>query len=231
MTQLKTGPVKTSPASRIPRRRVRTVLLELSRLYPNVSCGLIYHNPTELLVAVILSAQCTDVRVNLVTPRLFARYPDFAALASASQSGLEEIIKSTGFFRHKAANILALSRIMHQAGPRAEIPRSLEELVKLPGVGRKTANVVLGELYGRPGLVVDTHVKRLSRHLGLSKSQDAEKIERDLMPLVPKPCWNLFSHLLIQHGRSLCPARSPDCLACPLCRHCPTGRKRRKNEG
>jgi endonuclease-3 len=203
------------------RARVREILLELSRLYPKVECGLVYRRPLELLVAVILSAQCTDVRVNQVTPGLFARFPDCDAFAAADLEELEEAIRSTGFFRNKARNIkLCCQRL------RAEydgcLPRSLDELVALPGIGRKTANVILGELYGRAGVVVDTHVKRISRLLGLTASADPVRIEQDLMVLVPEPCWNLFSHLLIWHGRTLCPARRPACDECPLAaRFCP----------
>ncbi|MBN2808782.1 MAG: endonuclease III [Deltaproteobacteria bacterium] len=206
------------------RVRVKDLILALSRLYPLATCGLIYHNPLELLVAVILSAQCTDVRVNLVTPALFARYPEVKALAEASLSELEEAIRSTGFFRHKAKNIqlCAQALLSRHAG---RIPSSLAEMVKLPGVGRKTANVVLAELYGVPGVVVDTHVKRLSCLLGLTESEDPVKIEQDLMKVVPQAAWNLFSHLLIYHGRNLCPARRPACEECPLIKLCPHGRK------
>lgn len=202
------------------RVRVKDVILALSRLYPLATCGLIYRSPIELLVAVILSAQCTDVRVNQVTPALFLRYPDVKALAEASRSELEEAIKSTGFFRNKAKNIQLCCQdlLTRHAG---RIPSSLGEMVKLPGVGRKTANVVLAELYGVQGVVVDTHVKRLSYLLGLTESEDPVKIEQALMKVVPKAAWNLFSHLLIYHGRNLCPAHRPGCEICPVAGLCP----------
>ena len=204
------------------RRRVNDVILHLSRLYPLATCGLIYRNSLELLVAVILSAQCTDVRVNQVTPTLFTLYPDTRAFAQASRSELEESIRSTGFFRHKAKNIqLCCQLLLSRHGGR--IPASLSELVELPGIGRKTANVVLGEGYGLQGVVVDTHVKRLSRLLNLTKSEDPVKIEQQLMKVVPKNAWNLFSLLLIYHGRNLCPARRPGCEICPLLNLCPAG--------
>ncbi len=202
------------------RRRVREIILNLSHLYPQISCGLIYGNPVELLIAVILSAQCTDARVNQVTPVLFKRFPDLEAFASADRVELEEAIHSTGFFRHKAKNIqLCCQQLLRDHGGR--IPKSLAELVKLPGIGRKTANVVLGEIYGLQGVVVDTHVKRISRLLALTKSEDPVRIEQDLMKVVPPMAWNLFSHLLIYHGRNLCPARRPWCERCLLYRLCP----------
>ncbi len=207
------------------RQRVKNVILALSRLYPLATCGLVYHNSLELLVAVILSAQCTDVRVNQVTPALFTLYPDARAFAQASRGELEEVIRSTGFFRNKAKNIqLCCQQLMTRHDGR--IPPSLTELVKLPGIGRKTANVVLGEIYGLQGVVVDTHVKRLSCLLGLTKSEDPVKIEQHLMKVVPEKAWNLFSHLLIYHGRNLCPARRPGCEACPVVRLCPAGHKK-----
>jgi endonuclease-3 len=202
------------------RRRVKEIILNLSRLYPQISCGLVYGNPLELLIAVILSAQCTDVRVNQVTPALFEKFPDLTAFAAADRAELEEAIHSTGFFRHKAKNIqLCCQQLLSRHGGR--IPRSLAELIKLPGIGRKTANVVLGEIYGLQGVVVDTHVKRISNLLALSKSEDPVRIERDLMKIVPLMAWNLFSHLLIYHGRNLCPARRPWCECCPLVELCP----------
>ncbi len=204
------------------RQRVKNVILSLSRLYPLATCGLVYHNSLELLVAVILSAQCTDVRVNQVTPALFALYPDTRAFAQASRGELEEAIRSTGFFRNKAKNIqLCCQQLMTQYDGR--IPPSLTELVKLSGVGRKTANVVLGEIYGLQRVVVDTHVKRLSYLLGFTQSEDPVKIEQHLMKVVPEKAWNLFSHLLIYHGRNLCPARRPRCEVCPVVRLCPAG--------
>lgn len=207
------------------RQRVKDVILSLSRLYPLATCGLVYQNSIELLVAVILSAQCTDVRVNQVTPALFVRYPDVKAFAQASRPELEEAIRSTGFFRNKAKNIqLCCQELLARHAGR--VPSSLAEMVKLPGVGRKTANVVLAEIYGLQGVVVDTHVKRLSYLLGLTKSEDPVKIEQHLMKVVPEAAWNLFSHLLIYHGRNLCPARRPGCEDCPLVKICPGGCKR-----
>ncbi len=208
------------------RQRVKDVILVLSRLYPLATCGLIYHSSLELLVAVILSAQCTDVRVNQVTPALFTLYPDIRAFAQASRSELEEAIRSTGFFRHKAKNIqLCCQLLLSRHGGR--IPPFLSDLVELPGIGRKTANVVLGEIYGLQGIVVDTHVKRLTRLLGLTNSEDPVKIEQQLMKIVPEKAWNLFSHLLIYHGRSRCPARRPGCEDCSVARLCPAGRTSR----
>ena len=208
----------------MPVRRVRVekIILNLSRLYPNITCGLIYNSPLELLVAVILSAQCTDVRVNKVTPALFKSFPDVKAFASADRSRLEAAIQSTGFFRNKAKNIQLCCQEL-QSRHAGRIPRTLSELVKLPGIGRKTANVILGEIYGVQGVVVDTHVKRISRLLALTESEDPVKIEQDLMKVVPQMSWNLFSHLLIYHGRNLCPARRPWCECCPLVQLCPHG--------
>ena len=208
------------------RQRVSDVILHLSYCYPLATCGLIYRNPLELLVAVILSAQCTDVRVNQVTPTLFALYPDTRAFAQAPRSELEGAIRSTGFFRNKAKNIQLCCQLLltRHAG---RIPSSLSELVKLPGIGRKTANVILGEIYGLQGVVVDTHVKRLSRLLGLTKSEDPVKIEQQLMKVVSEKSWNLFSHLLIYHGRNLCSARRPGCESCPVAYLCLAGRTQR----
>ncbi|MCK5915546.1 MAG: endonuclease III, partial [Deltaproteobacteria bacterium] len=167
-----------------------------------------------------LSAQCTDVRVNKVTPALFIRFPDLQAFADAERAELEEAIHSTGFFRNKAKNIqLCCRQILSQHA--GKIPQSLTELVKLSGIGRKTANVVLAEIYGLQGVVVDTHVKRISYLLALTESSDPVRIERDLMKIIPEMSWNLFSHLLIYHGRNLCPARRPWCECCPLIKLCP----------
>ncbi len=178
-------------------------------------------NPLQLLVATILSAQCTDVRVNLVTPELFKRYPTAEALAAAPLRSIERLIQSTGFFRNKAKNIQACCRKL-VADHGGEVPRTLEELVELPGVGRKTANVVLGVAYKiATGLVVDTHVARLSHRLGLTEHRDPVKIERDLMALLPKNRWIEFSHELIHHGRQICIARRPRCEVCPLDSLCP----------
>lgn len=203
------------------KRYARRVVKVLRAAYPEASCALRFSNPLELLVATILSAQCTDVRVNLVTPRLFARYRSAADYAAAEPAELERLIQSTGFFRNKARNIRACcAALVEEHG--GQVPRDLDALVRLPGVGRKTANVVLGTAYGlASGVVVDTHVTRLSRRLGLTREKDAKKIERDLMALVPRRDWVDFSHLLIHHGRQVCRARKPACDACQLAKWCP----------
>jgi endonuclease-3 len=192
----------------------------LERLYPDARCALDHSNALQLLVATILSAQCTDERVNKVTPALFERYPDAPAFAAADPAELEDMIRSTGFFHNKARAIReCCADIVTKHG--GQVPRTLEELTALRGVGRKTANVVLGNAYGVPGLVVDTHVTRLSARLGLTREHDAVKIEFALMPLVPRERWTLFSHWLILHGRRVCIARKPRCSLCPLRPHCP----------
>jgi endonuclease-3 len=198
----------------------RTVNRRLARLYPDAKCALDHENALELLIATILSAQCTDVRVNLVTPALFARYPDAESFASAEPRELETLIQSTGFFRNKARNIIACCRkIVEDHG--AEVPSTLEELVPLPGVGRKTANVVLGNAFDTPGITVDTHVGRLSRRLGLTAETDPAKVERELMELLPRKDWTMFSHRMIFHGRQVCFARKPNCEGCTLHDICP----------
>lgn len=202
------------------KAQARKILRELARLYPDAHCALDYGNPLQLLIATILSAQCTDVRVNLVTPALFARYPDVAAFAGADLAELERMIQSTGFFRNKARNIKACClAIVEQHG--GEVPCTLEELVVLPGIGRKTANVILGNAFDTPGITVDTHVTRLSGRLGLSRHTDPVKIEHDLMALFPKKDWTMASHRLIFHGRQVCHARKPNCDACTLAKLCP----------
>ena len=200
------------------------VYARLAREYPDAHCELDHRSPLELLCATILSAQCTDKRVNMVTPTLFARYPDARALAAAEPAELEEIIRSTGFFRNKTKSLLGMSSaVVERHG--AEVPGTMDELVKLPGVGRKTANVVLGNAFGRnEGIVVDTHVSRLSARLGFTKETDAVKIEEALMPLFPREQWTMLSHLLIFHGRRVCEARTPKCEACVLKDICPSAR-------
>lgn len=204
------------------KERVRWILSELSSAYPDAHCELNYRNPFELLVATILSAQCTDVRVNQVTSNLFERYPDPSAFAAASLADLEEAIRPTGFFRNKAAAIQETAQqLLSLYG--GEVPNQMSALVALKGVGRKTASVVMGNAYGKAeGVVVDTHVSRLSQRLGMSTENSPEKIERDLMRLVPTELWVIFPHWMIAHGRAVCKARSPLCCGCPLALHCPS---------
>jgi endonuclease-3 len=201
--------------------RLRKIITALDRTYPEAHCELNHVDPLQLLVATILSAQCTDKRVNLVTQELFKKYNSPADYANAPLAELEQAIKSTGFFRNKAKNIQACCRILivHHAG---KVPRTMEELTQLDGVGRKTANVVLGNAFGiNVGVVVDTHIARLSKRLGLTRQKTPEKIELDLMSLVPQKQWTLFSHWLIWHGRRRCAARKPDCLNCEIKKLCP----------
>lgn len=214
---------KTRSAGKVDdkKQRVRKIITGLKSAYPTALCALSHESPFQLLAATILSAQCTDERVNLVTPALFAKYPTPQSLARAKQTELEEIIRSTGFFRNKASNLIAMAKAVVE-DHKGELPRTLEELVKLPGVGRKTANVLLGTAFGiSSGVVVDTHVKRLSQLLGLTESDNPEQIERDLMALVPSDEWIDFSHRLIHHGRLICIARRPKCAECPLLAYCP----------
>lgn len=204
----------------MPAERVKKIIKILRRAYPDVECALTHDNPLQLLVATILSAQCTDKRVNMVTPALFKKFPDAKAFAEAKLSELETAVKSTGFYRNKAK---AIKNCCHLIATKhgGKIPKTLEELVNLPGIGRKTANVVLGVAFGVPGIVVDTHVKRLTCRLGLTKKRDAEKIEREMMEIVPQKDWNDFGLLLIAHGRAVCTARRPQCGLCPLNQACP----------
>jgi endonuclease-3 len=201
--------------------RLKKIIAALDRVYPGVHCELNHADPLQLLVATILSAQCTDKRVNLVTAELFKKYRSAADYANAPLVELEQAIKSTGFFRNKAKNIRACCRkLVERHG--GEVPRTMDELTQLDGVGRKTANVVLGNAFGiNAGVVVDTHVARLSHRLGLTGQETPEKIERDLMSLVPRQQWALFSHWLIWHGRRRCAARKPDCLNCEILKLCP----------
>ncbi len=212
---------KPDPPIPRPRRdlapaRIADLLHRLALAQPNAECALTHTSPWELLVATILSAQCTDKRVNLVTPALFAAFPTPAAMAAAPLLMLEELVRTTGFFRAKAKSVQGAGKVItEQFG--GEVPRTLAELITVPGAARKTANVVLGVGYGlAEGVVVDTHVQRLSRRLGLTKHEDPRKIEKDLMRIVPRPRWIAFSHELILHGRSICVARKPRCAACPL---------------
>jgi len=203
------------------KRHAARVVRQLRKDYPDAKCALNFQTPVQLLVATILSAQCTDQRVNIVTAELFRRYPSAQDLARATRRSLEKLIQSTGFFRNKAKNIKACCQALatEQDG---EVPRDLNVLVQLPGVGRKTANVVLGTAFGMPtGVVVDTHVGRLSRRLGLTGQTDPVKVERDLMDLLPKKEWIDYSHRMIYHGRAVCKARRPQCDACSFRRMCP----------
>jgi endonuclease III len=204
--------------------KVGPILELLDRYYPEAHVTLDFTNPLEMLVATVLSAQCTDVRVNQVTPALFAKYPTAQAYAQAPVEELEDMIRSTGFFRNKAKSIKGLcQKLVEEYG--GEVPASLDELVKLPGIGRKTANVVLGNAFGIPGIFVDTHLGRVSQRLGLTKHKDPVKIEFDLMPLIPKERWVKFSHQMIWHGRQICDARKPKCPQCPLLPYCDFGHK------
>jgi endonuclease-3 len=214
---------------RVKRRRVRATpelaalyYDRLSAEYPDAHCALDHRDAFELLAATILSAQCTDVRVNMVTPALFARYPSARELADARQEDVEEIIRSTGFFRSKAKNLIGMARALVEKHGGA-VPSSMDELTALPGVGRKTANVILGNAFDmNEGVVVDTHVARLSHRLGLATGDDPVKIERRLMKLVPRERWTMLSHLLIEHGRRVCIARKPRCGECVLADTCPS---------
>ncbi len=204
------------------KQRALEVLVRLKRLYPEAPCTLDYETPVQLLVATILSAQCTDERVNLVTPALFRRFPDAEAMASAEVSEIEELIRSTGFYRNKAKNIQGACRLIVEMFD-GKVPRSMEDLLKLPGVARKTANVVSAHAFGvNLGVTVDTHVKRLSYRLGFTQHTEPVKIERDLMKLIPQPDWENWSIRLIYHGRAICNARSPRCDHCELADLCPS---------
>ena len=228
----KVGKVGAAPVRKAPRRIVKNaigphaleVLSRLKRQYPDARTELDYETPLQLAVATILSAQCTDKRVNMVTPLLFQTFPTAAALADAPPEKLEEIIKSTGFFRNKTKSLIGLGKALVERH-NGEIPDSMEELVKLPGIGRKTANVILGNAFMKnEGIVVDTHVARVSYRLGLTRETDPVKIEQDLMPLFPREDWALLSHLLIFHGRRVCEARKPKCEICVLNDICPSSR-------
>ena len=203
---------------------VRAILDGLAALYPEADCELRWQDPFQLLVATILSAQCTDVRVNLVTPEVFRRWPDARALARARPAEVERVIQSTGFFRNKAKSLLGMARMLVEKHG-GKVPRTMEEMLELPGVARKTANVVLGTAYGiATGVVVDTHVHRLSRRLGLTRRDDPKKIELDLMKKVPEEQWIAFGHRVIWHGRRVCDARNPRCEACVVNDLCPSSR-------
>jgi endonuclease III len=207
-----------------PTERAPEIYRRLSKEYPDAKCALDHRNPYELLVATILSAQCTDKQVNVVTPALFKRFPDARAMSVAKPEELQELIKSTGFFRNKSKSLLGMSHAVAEEHGGA-VPATMEKLVKLPGVGRKTANVVLGNAFDvNVGVVVDTHVSRLSQRLALTRETDPVKIEQDLMPLFPRAQWTMLSHLLISHGREVCIARRPLCEKCVVNDLCPSSR-------
>lgn len=220
MSAMKRAPTPRSKAAKAAQAAV--VLERLLKQYPDAHCALDFTNPYQLLCATILSAQCTDKRVNMVTPALFKRYPDAHALAAAEQEDVEDIIRTTGFFRNKAKSLIGMATAVSEKHDNA-IPQVMDELVQLPGVGRKTANVILGNAFDiNEGIVVDTHVTRLSNRLGLTKTDDAVKIEQDLIPLFPREYWTMISHLLIEHGRQVCIARWPKCGECVLNDVCPS---------
>ena len=213
--------VVSKPRSTDEQRRFGRVYRQLVKLYPDAHCALHHRNPFELLVATILSAQCTDQRVNIVTPELFKRYPDPKALGAAPLSKIEQLIRTTGFFRNKAKSLKHASQAMVREH-HDQVPDSMDDLLKLPGVARKTANVILGNAFNKnEGVVVDTHVARLSRRLGFTEQKTPEKIERDLAAMCPRKNWTLLAHLLIFHGRQVCAARTPNCDQCSLAKNCP----------
>lgn len=215
-------PVSTTGKRLSKKQRAREILSRLKLLYPDATCSLNYSTPVQLLIATILSAQCTDERVNKVTPALFGRFPDAASLANADLTELENLVRSTGFYRNKAKNIQAACRMIVNEF-NSQVPNRMEELLKLPGVARKTANVVLAHAYGiNAGVTVDTHVARLSQRLGLTKHTDPIRIELDLIELLPQPDWENWSIRLVYHGRAICKARSPACVACQLAELCPS---------
>ena len=204
--------------------RIKKIVPILKKTYPNAKTALNYTSPLQLLIATILSAQCTDVRVNIVTKDLFEKYKSAKDWTKADIKQIESDIKSTGFYRNKAINIKnSCENIIERFS--GTVPDNMDELVTLPGVGRKTANVVLGNAFGKPAIACDTHVIRLSRRLALSENTDAVKLEFDLAEIVPKKSWTIFSHLLIFHGRNICKARKPDCKNCPIAQYCPAANK------
>jgi endonuclease-3 len=225
----------TNPAAKHPSKRKKKrgadlkahaleILVRLKKEYPDAHCELDFETPLQLLIATILSAQCTDKRVNMVTPALFRKYPDAKSLSAADPAELEAMIKSTGFFRNKTKSLLGMSAAVAERH-QSNVPSTMEDLVNLPGVGRKTANVVLGNAYNiNEGIVVDTHVGRLAVRLGLTNETDPVKVEHALMPLIPRDDWTLIAHLLIFHGRRVCIARTPRCESCVLADVCPSAR-------
>jgi len=211
------------------KKRLAKIFRRLQRVYPDAVCALYFRTPWELLVATVLSAQCTDKLVNQVTPALFQRYPGVRSFAIARPCDVETMIHSVGFYRNKTKNILgAAVAILERFG--GEVPSRMEDLVTIPGVGRKTANVVLGNAFGIPGIAVDTHMIRVNRRLGLTRNTDPVKIERDLMVLVPRKDWIEYSHLIIHHGRARCVARKPDCPHCEIKSLCPFADKNKPQQ-
>ncbi|MEN6384287.1 MAG: endonuclease III [Phycisphaerales bacterium] len=202
------------------QERVKAIVPILKKTYPDAHTTLDHSNPLELLIATILAAQCTDARVNIVTKTLFKKYKSAQDWANAPIEQIEQDIKTTGFYKNKAASIKKTCRMIID-NYNCKVPNTMEELLKLSGVGRKTANVILGNAFGIPGIVTDTHVIRLSRRLQLSSNSEPVKLEFDLMEIVPKKNWTIFSHLLVFHGRSICQARKPKCEICPIAKHCP----------
>jgi len=218
---------ETIPAK---KKRVRAILLRLRKAYPDVRCALHYSTPWELLVATVLSAQCTDRLVNRVTPVLFKKYPSVRAITAADPGEIEQAVRSTGFYRNKTKNILGAAKaVLERFG--GKVPARMEDLVTIPGVGRKTANVILGNAFGIPGIPVDTHMIRINRLLALTRHADPVKIEFDLMELVSKKDWTFYSHLIIHHGRARCFARRPDCSHCEILKLCPYGKQRTSRNG
>ncbi len=216
-------PKSKKPTAVLTKRRLRNILAGLAELYPDAGCELDFNNPLELLVATILSAQCTDKKVNAVTPALFRKYPDLAAYARARPAGVAKIIRPLGLYRNKSRNIVAAARMIRDECGR--LPDTIAELVKLPGVGRKTANCILVNAYGRPGIMCDTHCLRLCRRLGLSSESAPDKLELALKGLLPEKEWSAFSHRIIWHGRRVCHARKPACGECSLRRWCAYGQE------
>lgn len=206
------------------RKRVRTIIRRLNKVYPDAGCALKFSTPWELLVATVLSAQCTDKLVNQVTPALFKKYPSMHSFAVADLEKIEKAIHSTGFYRNKTKNILGAAKAVLERFS-GKVPARMEELITIPGVGRKTANVILGNAFGIPGIPVDTHMIRINRLLGLTYHSDPVKIEFNLMKLVPQKDWTLYSHLIIHHGRARCFARRPDCIHCEIQDLCPSAFK------
>ena len=203
------------------KKRAEKIIEIFYDTYGNAECSLDFTSPLELLIATQLAAQCTDARVNLVTPALFKKYPDAYAFAFADETELQEMIRSCGFYKNKARNIIACCRkLISDFG--GVVPDNMDDLLSLPGVGRKTANLVLGDIFGIPGIVVDTHATRLSNRFGLTKNKDPYKIELDLMKIIPKEHWSWFCHCLVEHGRAYCKAQKPDCPNCPIGEFCPT---------